>query len=190
MWGKIMEFEKVIESRRSYRALEKVEITENMIEQLAKAASLAPSCYNNQPWEFVFIRSKEQLELLFDAYSNGNEWCKQASAVIVVISKKEDDCIIEQRMYYQFDTGMATSMLLLKATELGLVAHPIAGFNPAKVRAIINLPSDYEIITLLIIGKKSLDLSSLTKTWQIESEMHRPERKKIQEFFFIDNFGK
>jgi len=183
-----MDLEKVIETRRAYRALDKVEISENIIEQLAKAASLAPSCYNNQPWKFVFIKSQEKLERLFEAYSKGNEWCRMASLVIAVISKKEDDCIIGERNYYQFDTGMATALLLLKATELGFVAHPIAGFNPQIVSSIIQLPSLYEVITLIIVGKKSLDLSALTKPWQIESEKNRPERKKLKEFCFIDNF--
>lgn len=184
-----MEFEKLVQSRRSYRALEKVEITDDIIRKLINAASLAPSCYNNQPWKYLFIKSEDKLKDLFEAYNKGNEWCRNASAVIVVFSKKEDDCVIGQRIYYQFDTGMATVLLLLKATELGLVAHPIAGFDPAKVASIIQLPADYEIITLIIVGKKSEDLSILTKPWQIESEKTRPDRKKPQEFCFIDIFG-
>lgn len=183
-----MELNKVIESRRSYRALEKIDITEKMIEELVTASSLAPSCYNNQPWKFVFIKDLNKLNQLFEAYSKGNEWCQQASLVIAVISKKDDDCVIGNRSYYQFDTGMATAFLLLKAVDMGLVAHPIAGFNPEKVSKIIELAEGYEIITLIIVGKKSENLKNLTKPWQIESEKSRPERKKLKEYCFIDKF--
>ncbi|MFN3410532.1 MAG: nitroreductase family protein [Exilispira sp.] len=183
-----MSLDQIINSRRAYRAIEKIQISQNIIKSLAESASLAPSCYNNQPWKFVFVVSNEKLENLSEAYSKGNEWCQNASMVIVVISRKEDDCIIGERTYYQFDTGMAIAFLILKATELGLVAHPIAGFNPDKIKQIIQLPEDYEVITLIIVGKKSDNLSILTKPWQIESEKTRPLRKQLNEFCYIDNF--
>lgn len=184
-----MELKSIIEKRRSYRALQKVNIDIENIKELAISASLAPSCYNNQPWKYVFILDENKLKQLYDAYSKGNEWCQSASAVIAVISKKEDDCIIGSRIYYQFDTGMATAFLILRATELGYIAHPIAGFDPLIVANIIQLPEGYEIITLIILGKKSDDLSILDKKWQIESEKQRPLRKNLDEFCFINNFG-
>ncbi len=183
-----MELSEAMNKRRSQRALEKAEITESLIRELAYAACLAPSCYNNQPWKYLFIKDEKKLNELFDAYSKGNEWCQKASLVIAVISKKDDDCVIGSRTYYYFDTGMSTAFLLLKATELGLIAHPIAGFDPEKIKKIINLPSQFELISLIICGKKSDDLSSLSKKWQIESENERPARKSFEQYCFIDNF--
>ena len=78
----------VINKRRAYRALEKVSIPDDIIKELSQISSLAPSCYNNQPWKYVFIKNESKLSKLYEAYSKGNEWCQKASMVIVVISKK------------------------------------------------------------------------------------------------------
>ena len=67
-----MELKDVIEKRRSYKALLPIEITNELIEDLAKHAQLAPSCFNNQPWRFVFIYGKENLEKFHPALSKGN----------------------------------------------------------------------------------------------------------------------
>lgn len=185
-----MELKDVINNRRSFRAFEEVDISDEVIRELAQSASLAPSCYNNQPWKYIFVKDKIKLQEFHRAYSKGNEWCRSASLIVVVISKKEDDCIIGNRIYYQFDTGMATAFMILRATDLGLTAHPIAGFNPEEVASIINLPEDYEIITLLIVGKKTEDLKNLSKPWQIDAEKNRPQRKVFEEFCFINQFKK
>ncbi len=49
-----MELREAIQKRRAYRALKPVEIKEDMVKKLVEMAALAPSCFNNQPWRFVF----------------------------------------------------------------------------------------------------------------------------------------
>ncbi|MDH5744469.1 MAG: nitroreductase family protein, partial [Candidatus Aminicenantes bacterium] len=67
-----MDVIKAIGERRAYRSLVPIEITEDLIEDLAHSAQLAPSCFNNQPWRFVFIREPEMLKKMHDALSQGN----------------------------------------------------------------------------------------------------------------------
>lgn len=55
-----MELKEVIKWRRAYRSLESCEIDDNLIHELAECASLAPSCYNNQPWRF-FVYSETRI---------------------------------------------------------------------------------------------------------------------------------
>ena len=55
---------------------------------------------------------------------------------------------------------MATAFLILRAMEIGLVAHPIAGYNVEKVKEILEIPDDMNVITLVIIGKKSEKINS------------------------------
>ncbi|MFH1447509.1 MAG: nitroreductase family protein [Candidatus Micrarchaeota archaeon] len=183
-----MELEKTIQERRSYRSLEPAEITNELVRELASAASLAPSCYNNQPWRFVFIYDAEMLGKIRETLSKGNEWARKGSMIIAVIGKKEDDCVIGERTYYQFDIGMATGFLLLKATELGLVAHPIAGYSPKKVRVVLGVPGEFEVITLLIVGKKHEGLEGLSEQ-QVENEKTRPERLCFEKFAYLNRMG-
>ena len=177
-----MNVKEAIEKRRAYRSLERVEITDDMVRELAKSASLAPSCYNNQPWRFVFVKSPEMLERVFDALPRGNTWAKEASMIVAVYTKKEFDCVIDDRLYYLFDTGMAVAFMILRATEMGLVAHPIAGYKPDKVKSALNLPEGTELIALVIVGKHSDRISDVLSDWQREQELKRPDRKGFDEF--------
>jgi len=184
-----MDVIQAINERRAYRSLEPVDITEDLIKDLARHARLSPSCFNNQPWRFVFVRDPEMLEKMHEALSQGNVWARAASMIIAVFSKKEDDCIIRDREYHQFDCGLAAGFLVLRATELGLVAHPIAGYSPKKTREILGIPEDYHVITLIIVGKHSEKISSVLSDDQVAAERSRPERKPFSEIVSIDRFG-
>ena len=175
-----MEVHEAIEKRRVYRSLDPFEISDDVIKDLAYHASLAPSCYNKQPWRFIFIRSKDKLSQIFDALPKGNSWAENASMIVAVYSKKEFDCIIGEREYYLFDTGMAVAFLILRATEIGLVAHPIAGYDEDKVKEILGINAN--LITLIIVGKHSDKISHLLSEWQKEQEIKRLERKGFNEF--------
>jgi nitroreductase len=185
-----MDVHRAIQERRAYRSLNPVEITDELIEDLARSARLAPSCFNNQPWRFVFVRRPEMLARMHDALSSGNVWAHAASLIIAVFSKAEDDCVIRDRIYHQFGCGLATGFLVLRATELGLVAHPIAGYSPKKTREILRIPDEYQVITLVIVGKHAEQISPILSDKQKAWEKRRPRRKKLSEFVFIDRFGK
>jgi nitroreductase len=185
-----MDVQEAIENRRAYRSLAPVEITEELIDDLAHSARLFCSCFNNQPWRYVFIYEPTILKRMHDVLANGNEWARAASMMIAVVSRPELDCQIKEREYYQFDTGMATAALILRATELGLVAHPIAGFSPKKTRPILNIPETMEIITLVIVGKKADHINPCLSDKQVEAEHKRPERKALGQIAFHNSFVK
>jgi nitroreductase len=177
-----------IEERRAYRSLEPVRITEDLVRDLAHSAGLAPSCSNNQPWRFVFVYDSQSLKNMQEALSKGNEWAYSASMIIAVFSRKEDDCVIKDRVYHQFDCGLAAGFLLLRATELGLVAHPIAGFSPKKTKEILGIPGEYEVITLIIVGKHSEKISPTLSEEQVEREKTRPERLPFERMAHLNRF--
>jgi nitroreductase len=178
-----------LESRRSYRSLAPVEITESLIIDLAKSASLAPSCKNSQPWRFLFVFDKKELQKLYKAIIPPNDkWVKNSSLIIVVFSNVQFDCIIKERLYYLFDTGIATAFIILRATELGLIAHPIAGFEEIKIKELFKIPNDMRIITLLIIGKKSTEIDENLTDLMKATEMRKPVRMKFKEFAYINEY--
>ena len=150
-----MDVIEAINKRRAFRSLIPVKISEDLIRDLAGCAQIAASCFNNQPWQYIFVHDKEMLNKMHLALSDGNKWAHYASMIIVVLGKKDDDCVIHDRIYYRFDIGMATAYIILRATELGLVAHPIAGYSPKKTREILGIPDDIDVIALVIVGKHS-----------------------------------
>jgi nitroreductase len=177
-----------INERRAFRSLEPVKITEDLIRDLSRSAQLAPSCFNNQPCRFVFIYDSEALKEMQAALSPGNEWAYAASLIIAVFSRREDDCIIKDREYHQFDCGLSAGFLILRATELGLVAHPIAGFSPKKTKEILHIPEEYKVITLIIAGRHSEKISPVLSEKQVEWEKERPERLPQEKVAHFNRF--
>lgn len=183
-----MDVKQVIKKRRAYRSLEPVEITSELIDDLSECAQLTASCFNKQPWRFVFVYEPKMLKKMHEALSSGNEWAQKASMIIAVLSKKDYDCVIRDREYYQFDSGMATAHLILRATELDLVAHPIAGYSPRKTREILEIPEDIDVIALVIVGKRSDKINPDLSDKQIAVETERPERIPIEIFVFHNKY--
>ena len=183
-----MQVWEAIEKRRAFRSLAPIEITKNLLRDLGSAAQLAPSCFNNQPARFVFVHDPSVLKEMHGALSAGNEWARAASLIIAVFSRKQDDCIIKDREYHQFDCGLATAFLILRATELGLVAHPIAGFSPKKTREILAIPEEYQVITLIIAGLKADVISPVLSAEQVEREKTRPPRLPLEKILHFNRF--
>jgi len=183
-----MELMEIIEARRAYRSLQPAVIDESMIRELATAASLSASCFNNQPWRLVFAYDKEALDKVKGAMSKGNQWTFAASLIIAVCSRRDLDCPNKGRELYIFDTGMATAFLILRATEMGLVAHPIAGYDEEKVKEALAIPADMTVITLVNVGKHLLPPNELLSEQQKETEKTRPERKPLSEIMRLNKF--
>ena len=78
--------------------------------------------------------------------------------------------------------------MILRATELGLVAHPIAGYSPKKTRAVLGIPDDWQVITLVNVGKHSAELNPVMSEKQVADEKTRPERLPNDEIASIDKF--
>ena len=182
-----MDVKRIIEQRRAYRSFEPVQITSEMIKDLAECAQLAPSCFNNQPWRYVFVHGPVALKKMHDALTKGNEWAHSASMIIAVLSKKDMDCVMKDgREYFSYDVGAATAFMILRATEMGLVAHPIAGYMPEKVKEILNIPDELNVVTLVIVGKHTDVLNPVLSEKQIEAEKKRPERLPLGKIYSED----
>lgn len=184
-----MDVKETIEKRRAYRSFAPIEVTDDLIQDLAESAQLAPSCMNKQPWRFIFIKEKPQLEKLFTTLSSGNKWVEKASLIIGVMSSLKADCVIGPREYYLFDTGMASAFIILRATELGLIAHPIAGFNEEEAKEILRIPEKMRLITLISIGKRSEKINpELSEPMQL-GEKQRPPRKPLKKIIYMEKFS-
>jgi len=183
-----MDVKEAISKRRAYRSLSPVDISPELIYDLAETARLTASCFNNQPWRYIFVYEKEMLKKMHESLSDGNKWAQTGSMIIVVLGRQEDDCVIRDRIYYRFDIGMATVHMILRATELGLVAHPIAGYSPRKTRDILEIPVDIDVIALVIVGKHSDKINPDMSDKQIAAEKKRPKRIPIGSFVYHNKY--
>ena len=138
-----------------HRELSQEQMSKKML-QLFEAARWAPSEYNKQPWKFIYgVHGTQHWNRLFATVVPGNQkWVTNAGALIVVLSQNRntDGSPLTS---HSFDTGLAVAQLLLQATDLGLVAHPLGGFKHDNVRQEFNIPEEYTIEAMVAIGEKA-----------------------------------
>jgi peroxiredoxin/nitroreductase len=181
------ELNPLIYTRRAWRAISSEPIPKETITRLIEAAHLAPSCFNNQPWRFI-VATGEELMKVKEALPGGNYWAKPAPAIIAVASHRDLDCkLSDGRDYFLFGCGMAVGNLMVQATQMGLVAHPIAGYDPLKVKEALGIPQDYILITLVVLGKPG-DPSTLSEK-HLQIELGPRERKPLEEVLAWGRFA-
>lgn len=174
---------KLLHERKATRAIAERPVETEKVEVILEAARLSASCSNNQPWRFILLNGDdaEALARGRDALSGGNYWAKTAPILMFGYSKPDFDCQIGggAREYYLFDLGMAVQNILLQATELDLVARPMAGFSPKKVREAFGLSDELKVMVAIAIGYEG-DISTLSEKHQRTSRAPR-ERKPLEE---------
>ena len=129
----------VIAQRWSPRAFDSsYMITEDEIKSLFEAARWAPSCYGDQPWQFVLFNKVDATAWTsaLNCLSVGNQnWAMDASIFIVVCANKNFNHNSEPTRWAHYDTGAAAENICLQATSIGLSAHQMGGFDQKKLEA-------------------------------------------------------
>ncbi|MGH7751613.1 MAG: nitroreductase family protein, partial [Gemmatimonadales bacterium] len=57
-----------------------------------------------------------------------------------------------ERDLWGFQAGLAAANFLAQATELGLIAHPMAGFDEVAARAAFRAPGELRVLVLVAVG--------------------------------------
>jgi len=177
-----------IEKRRALRAIDSRPIGKELLLSLAEAAHLAPSCANSQSWRIVTVVDPGKLEALKASLSGGNYWAKKSPAIAAFVTSLDWDARLDGgRDYALFDLGMAAMNYQLQAVEEGLVAHPIAGFDPAAAKLALGIPESAILATLIILGYPG-DSSGLSEK-HLASESSPRIRKPLDEVAAFDSWN-
>lgn len=143
-----METLEAINKRASLKThLASREVENEKIARILEAARLAPSARNTQPWRFIVIKGKENVENVVDtAFMGMNQLVREAPVLIIACANPRDDDIHEGREYYLFDVGLAMENMLLAATDLGLVTHPMTAVYEDKLKEVLNIPAEVRFV--------------------------------------------
>lgn len=173
--------------RWSPRAMAGEELSDSELLSLFEAARWAPSSYNNQPWRFMYAkRGTKEWDDFFGLMVEFNQsWTKNASALVVVLSKKTFDFNGKPAQTHSFDTGAAWMSLALQATKQGLITHGMQGFDYDKAKNVLNVPEDYNVEAMIAIGKQA-DKKLLPKELQEKEEPS--DRKPLAEIAWEGKF--
>ena len=150
------EINSLIINRWSPRSFVPEEISDKDLFSLFEAARWAPSSSNSQPWRFIYAkRNSKNWNDLFNLLVDFNkQWCANASALVVIVSRKNFEHNGQPSITHQFDTGTAWENLAIQAVSQGLVTHAMAGFDYDKARKDLAVPIDFEVVAMIAIGKR------------------------------------
>jgi nitroreductase len=138
-------------NRRSIRQYTQQAVSEELVQQLLKAAMYAPSAKNGQPWHFIVIRDHKILDQV-PGFHNHAQMLLQAQVAILVCGQVDP----ANPPWWLLDSAAATQNLLLAAHASGLGAVWL-GLAPRPermegMRKLIQLPAGIEPFALIPIG--------------------------------------
>jgi nitroreductase len=143
----------LIAERWSPRALDPdTTVTDLQLRSLLEAARWAASFGDTQPARYVVgRRGDDTFRRIHDVLTPSNQAWAHAAAVLMIgvaVTRNEKGEI----PFADYGVGLATQNLVLQAVAEGLVAHQMAGFDPAAARAAFELPPDTRPIIAIAVG--------------------------------------
>ena len=141
--------------RWSARAMTGEALTRDELMTLFEAARWAPSCFNDQPWRFLYaLPDSPSWPLMMDLLLPGNRvWGERAGALVMLLSTRNVASTGKPSPSHSFDAGAAWQNFALQAYAMKLVAHGALGFDHERARRELNIPAGLNIETMIIVGK-------------------------------------
>lgn len=173
-------------NRWSPRAFSNQPVPDELLDRVFEAARWAASSFNEQPWRFIVAKTPEdRAKFLTFMLPFNQAWAKEAPVLVLTIGKKTFSHNGEPNRVYQHDVGAASAYMALSATQQGLYAHGMAGFDPDLARAGLGIPFDYDPLAMWAIGYKG-DKSQLPEPMQ-EREFPS-DRRPVSEIVLYGHF--
>lgn len=158
----------VLQTRRSIRTYAERPVERGIIEEIIDCARLAPTAMNDQPWDFVVLTAKEDLQRIPPMLGHAEFIANAAFAVLVLA--RETGCAVE-------DCSAATENLLIAAAAHGIGSCWVAGnqqaYGPAVARA-FGAPEGRQLISIVSFG--------------YPAESPRIEKRALSEVLHWDRF--
>ena len=170
-----MDFFELINTRQSCRGYdESREVEQEKLDKILKAARLAPSACNGQPYHFTVCRGeKAKLAAKATQGMGMNKFASQAPVLIVIseesyVKSAAVGAKVKHNDYRSMDIGIATAYLTAAATELGLSTCILGWLDDEKLRELCGLKHTVRLVITLgyakndtIREKKRKDLTEL-----------------------------
>ena len=169
--GKEQDSSEVVLNTILKRSYENKPVEKEKIEKLLRAGMAAPTAMNKQPWHFVVVTDKGQLQKLSEANPYAAMAAK-APLAIVVCGDMNKAAEGNAREFWIQDCSAATENILLAATGMGLGAV-WTGTYPSKERCadvakVLGLPESLIPLNTIVIGYPDADVSPKDK-WNTEN---------------------
>ncbi len=124
-----------IKVRWSPRSFSNEKINDDDIKAIIEGARIAPSCFNEQPWRFLYAHRDETIkfEKIIELLTDSNKiWAKDAPVLMIIYAIKKFKISGRENPWHAFDSGTAWGFMSLEATRRGICTHAMGGFDKKK----------------------------------------------------------
>lgn len=151
----------VATTRRAIRRYKDKPVAYEILEKCVDAARLAPCGRNQQVCEYILINDAEVLPGIFEnisgsvkmPFEKGGPGPEQyPRAYIIVLINKTLEGSENRRRLTHYDIGMAAENIILVALEQGLGSCPVMLFDEEAIKAILNVPDNYDVGLVIVMG--------------------------------------
>lgn len=136
-------------ARRNVRQYRSEQVSAADLNRIAEAGWRAPSAKNRQPWDFVIVTDRDQLQELSTVWIGAGHIASAAAAIALVVPVPPDE---RRKLTDQYDVGQATMAMMIAATDLGIGTGHSAVGDQDKAHAILGVPDDHLVAFMLGIG--------------------------------------
>jgi nitroreductase len=144
-----MDFFSVIEKRQSIRAFRSdIPVKEESLKRILRAARLAPTAANKQPYKLVVIKNPKRMEFI------KQKAVHQAPLAIAIFIDESQAWTrsFDKKNFAFVDGAIIFEHLILAATAEGLGSVWIANIDPYLMKRHLQLPTNYRFLALSPLG--------------------------------------
>lgn len=172
-----------IVARHAVRSYTDEPVSDADVDRILTLTGLAPSAFNAQPWRFVVVRDADTKLRLKEAANGQAQVGAAPVVLVLYTDMADtldhvDEVIhpelpearreatrgtfarvfgsktpAERENWAAEQTFIALGFLLLAAQSLGYATSPMAGFDPAKVKAVLGLPEHARVPAMVAMGR-------------------------------------
>jgi len=184
-------FRDLVLNNRSYRRFyQDSAVSKETLQGLVDLARLTGSAGNKQPLKYILSSDPPTNAKIFSTLAWAGylkDWLgpsegERPSAYIIMLG---DTGIANS---YNFDNGIAAQTILLGAVEQGLGGCMIMSIQKEKLRELLNIPAQFEILLALALGKpketvilEDLAADGDVKYWRDKEQKHHVPKRLLKD---------
>lgn len=181
----------LIRKNRSCRRFHQEHVVDmETLKWLVNLARLSASAANLQPLKYILSSNHQKNALIFSCLAwagylkdwAGPEEGERPSAYIIILGdtgiSKDFGC----------DHGIAGQSILLGAREKGLAGCMVGSINRKRLRNILDIPPQFEILLVLAIGKprekaviETADPDGNIRYWRDKGDIHHVPKRRLND---------
>ena len=140
-----------IKNRRSARMYKSITVSDDDIQEIIKAAQFAPTAMNKRGIEFVIVKDQQTKDAIHEVLVQ--QYLKDAAVLIVPVANSS--CVLPVQ-----DLSIASAHIFLQATalELGTVWKNVSPEASVRVKEVLHIPADFQVINVIPVGYSSQEL--------------------------------